>query len=49
MKAVGVVPLDGLVLGRESAAVGADDGFGVPSVLLGSPVISSLGRHNNQF
>ena len=37
--------LDGLVLGVDSAAVGAVDDVGVSLVLLGSSVVSSLGGH----
>ena len=38
-------PLDGLVLGAESAAVDADDGFHVPPVVFVPSLISSLLGH----
>merc|ERR1719220_1848053 len=37
--------LNGLVLGYATSAVGAADGFGVPTALLVAPMVTSLQRH----
>jgi len=41
-------PLDGLILGDTSGAVGATDGVGVAAVVLVTAVISSLLSHDSR-